>query len=189
MVTAVGFTVLVAAVAAQRLLELRLSRRNQARLEARGGREHAPRQLRWMKLVHGGWIAAMLAEVWLIGRPFYWPLAAGALLLLIAGQTLRYLAIARLGDRWTVSIVTVPGERVVTGGVFRHVRHPNYLGVVLEIAALPLVHTAWVTAIVFSVLNGLLLRARIGAEEQALAQDSDYRRAFGARLPLARIPG
>jgi methyltransferase len=189
MVTEVGFTLLVAAIAIQRLLEVGLSRRNQARLEARGGREHAAGQLRWMKLLHGGWLVAMLVEVWAFGRPLHWGLAIPALLVLGAGQTLRYLAISALGQRWTVSIVTVPGERVVTGGVFRHIRHPNYLGVALEIAALPLIHGAWVTALVFSVANGLLLSARIRAEERALAQDSDYTRAFGPGARPARTPG
>jgi methyltransferase len=189
MVTELAFTVLVAAVAVQRLYELRLSRRNQAGLEARGGREHAPRQLRWMTLVHSGWLVAMLVEVWVFGRGFTWALAGPALVLFAAGQTLRYLAISALGRRWTVSIVTVPGERVVTRGVYRYLRHPNYLGVVLEIAALPLIHGAWVTALLFSAANAGVLAMRIRAEEQALAADSDYPRAFARRGPVARSTG
>jgi methyltransferase len=78
-----------------------------------------------------------------------------------------------------VRIITLPGEGVVNTGVFSRLRHPNYLGVALEIAALPLVHGAWLTAVVASVLNALVLRARIRVEESALIKDANYREAFG----------
>lgn len=179
MVTEALFAALVIAVAAQRLLELRVSRRNEARLRACGARETAPRQLVWMKLVHGGWIAGMLLEVFALHRPFHLPLAVGALAVFALGQWLRAAARRALGERWTVRILTVPGEAVVVGGVFRRVRHPNYLGVALEIVALPLVHTAWITALVFTSLNAVVLWRRIHAEERALRRDTDYGEAFG----------
>lgn len=179
MVTWIGFAALVALVAVQRLIELRVSRRHERELRARGARETAPRQLIWMKLVHGGWIAAICIEVFALNRPFYPALAIAALAVFGLGQWLRLAAMRALGGRWTVRILTVPGESVVTGGVFRRVRHPNYLGVALEIAALPLVHTAWITALVFTALNGLVLWRRIRAEERALTRDSDYAEAFG----------
>jgi methyltransferase len=65
-------------------------------------------------------------------------------------------------------VLVLPGEALVAGGPYRFLRHPNYLAVVLEVAALPLVHTAWATAVVFSALNLVLLRVRIGVEERAL---------------------
>jgi methyltransferase len=179
MVTWVGFAGLVALVALQRLIELRVSRRHEAGLRARGARETAPRQLVWMKLVHGGWIVGMCLEVFALERPLYPALAIAALAVFALGQWLRLAAMRALGDRWTVRILTVPDEQVVTSGVFRLVRHPNYLGVALEIAALPLIHTAWITALVFTVLNALVLWRRIRAEEHALTRDSDYAEAFG----------
>jgi methyltransferase len=91
-----------------------------------------------------------------------------------------------------VRIVTVPGERVVDTGIFSYVRHPNYAGVALELAALPLVHGAWVTAVVATLLNGVFLAARIRAEEDALRTDENYAIAFGPRRtsrPSASLEG
>lgn len=168
MVTRTAFTALVAAVALQRLLELRRSARNEETIRARGGREHAPWQMPWMRGLHASWLVASLVEVWLVPRPFARPLAAAALVGLLVGQALRLSAMRTLGWRWTVRIMTVPGLRPVCRGIYRFVDHPNYLGVGLEIAALPLVHSAYVTSLAFSALNGLLLRWRIRAEEAAL---------------------
>lgn len=184
MMTRTAFAVLVALVAMQRAAELAHSERHARGLLRRGGVEHAPAQMRWMALLHGGWLVAMPLEVFVLGRPFVAPLAIAALSLFGAGQVLRYLAIRRLGPRWTARIVTVPGWPAVTEGIFRHLRHPNYLGVVLEVAALPLVHGAWFTALVATVLNALLLRRRIRAEEAALAADNDYEAAFGHRSAI-----
>lgn len=191
MVTHVFFVILVAAVAIQRLVELWVSRRNQAALASHGGTVHAPEQLKWMALLHGAWLLAMPLEVMLAPRSFAPALAIVALLLFAAAQAIRYAAIRTLGPRWTVSIVTVPGEHVVDRGIFRVLRHPNYLGVALEIAALPLVHGAWLTALCFSVLNAALLRWRIDAEEDALTRVTDYAEIFDARpglLSRRRLP-
>lgn len=181
MVTETALVGLVLVVAVQRLTELRHSRRNEARLYARGGREHAPRQMRWMKWVHVAWLASIPLEVFYLHRPFIWPLALGAMLLFLIGQGLRYAAMRGLGEHWSVRIITVPGAPVMTGGIYRWFRHPNYLGVVLEIAALPLIHGAWLSSLVFSALNGLVLVRRIEAEENALAADTEYSVAFQRR--------
>jgi methyltransferase len=179
--TRIAFTLLVLLVAAQRLLEMVISRRHERALKARGATEHAAEQMPWMVAVHTGWLVAMLCEVWLFEPRFQLGLAVPALLLFGLGQALRFSAMRALGERWTVRVLTLP-EPAVTQGVFRHVRHPNYLGVVLEIAALPLVHGAFVTAVLFSAANGMLLLARVRAEERALAQSSDYDARF-AGLP------
>lgn len=178
MVTQIAFSCLVAIIALERLVELGISRRNEAKLKARGGREYAPHQLRWMTLLHSAWLVAMPVEVWLADRPLVVALAIPALAIFAIGQALRYAAIRTLGERWCVKIITLPGAGVVTTGIFSKLRHPNYLGVVLEIAALPLVHGAWLTALIASALNALILWARIRAEESALDQDADYRQAF-----------
>lgn len=182
------FYLLVALLAGQRLLELRLSRRNQERLVQQGGREHAAAHFRVMKLLHTGWFVAMVAEVGWLRRPFRPPLAAVAALAAVLGQFLRYAAIRTLGRRWTVRIVTVPGRRPVRHGIYRYLRHPNYLGVVLEIAAVPLLHTAYLTSLIFSLGNALLLRTRIREEEEALAVDADYSRWLADRPRLVPRP-
>lgn len=172
--THLAFTLLVVVVAIQRLLELRLSRCHERMLLARGGREHAPEQMPWMRALHASWLLAMVAEVWLLERPFPPELAAAAFAIFAVGQMLRIVAMRTLGERWTVKIFTLPGAAPVSTGIFRWLRHPNYLGVVLEMVALPLVHGAFLTAGAFSALNGLLLFFRIRAEEASLANEGGY---------------
>lgn len=186
----VFYVALVALVALQRLLELAVSKRNERRLRERGaveaGRGHYP----WMVALHTAFLLSCLAEVWLLRRPFVLDLAVLALAVLVAASVLRYWTIRRLGGRWSTRVLVLPGEPPVVGGPYRFLRHPNYLAVVLEIAALPLVHTAWLTALVFSVANAILLGVRIRAEEAALSSDSGgagYARAFAGRPRL--IPG
>ncbi len=185
----IGLTLLVPAVAAQRVWELGKSARNEAQLRAAGGREHAPEQMPWMRAVHTLWLIGTIAEIWLAQREANPIVSVAAAVALVIGQTLRIVAIRTLGWRWTVKIMTLPEAPAVEGGIFRWIRHPNYLGVVLEIAALPLIGGAYVTAIAASIANALLLRARIRAEEQALRIDSDYDARLGGRprwLPRMR---
>jgi methyltransferase len=169
-VTRLLFAGFVAALGAQRLFELRLSRRNERQIRQRGGREHAPGTYRWIVALHAAWFAAMLLEVFAGRRTFRPRLAALALSLFAAGQTLRLAAIRTLGWRWSTRVMTVPGPEgaPVRYGIYRYLRHPNYLGVELEIVAAPLVHSAYLTSAVFGVANALLLRDRIRREEQAL---------------------
>ena len=158
----------VAALGAQRLFELRLSHRNERRMRRHGGREHAPETYRWIVTLHAAWFAAMLLEVFVGRRKFRPRLAVLAFGVFAAGQVLRLTAIRTLGWRWSTRVMTVPGESPVQHGIYRYIRHPNYLGVELEILAVPLVHCAYLTSAVFGVANALLLRARIRREEQAL---------------------
>jgi methyltransferase len=172
------YTILVALVAAGRLVELRIAARNRQRLFARGGVEVAPGHYRWMVLNHTAFLIACPLEVWLLGRPFIAPLAAMMVLLVILATALRYWVIRTLDGRWTTRIVVLPGTPPVVGGPYRWLHHPNYLAVCTEIAALPLVHAAWLTAILFSVLNALILRVRIRAEEGALKRLTPYDETF-----------
>jgi methyltransferase len=150
----------------------------------RGGREYSSGHFRFMKWMHASWILAMLIEVFVFDRPFILSLAIAAGLLAGVGQLLRYSAIVTLGDRWTVNVMTLPGEKPVMHGIYRYLRHPNYLGVILEIAAFPLIHTAYLTAILFSFLNALIIHQRIVVEEKALDQDCDYDVHFRAKPRL-----
>ena len=168
MVTRLLFLGFVAALGVQRLFELRLSRRNERRMRQRGGREHAPETYRGIVTLHAAWFASMLLEVFAGRRKFHPRLAALAFSLFSVGQVLRLTAIRTLGWRWSTRVMTVPGTLPVRHGIYRYIRHPNYLGVELEILAVPLLHSAYLTSAVFGIANLLLLRDRIRREEQAL---------------------
>lgn len=187
MVTQIAFFALVAFVAFLRLSEVLKSNSHERKLLQMGGREHAPRHYIVMVAMHTLWFVSMVAEVYFLDRPFYLWLFILALVFTSLGMTLRYLSMQALGVRWTVRIFTLPGTEPVTLGIYRYVRHPIYLGVILELAAIPLLHTALLTSIVFSIANGFLLRVRIREEEKALRKDNHYDTAFGDKgrmLPL-----
>ena len=172
------FLAIVGLFIIQRLLELRHSRRNEQIMRNLGGRGHTNGHSRLMTAVHTLWFISMIAEVIVFDRRlvshFDWALAGSALIVTCAGQSLRYAAIRTLGQRWSVRIFTVPNSPAVTGGIYRYIRHPNYLGVILEIAAVPLLHGAYFTAAVFTALNALVLWIRIRAEERALRDENEY---------------
>jgi methyltransferase len=166
--TRVLYTLLVGGVAAQRLVELRLARRHQRALLRRGGVEVAPRHYPAMVALHSAFLLACPLEAWGLRRPFRPALAVAMAALLAAAQGLRYWAIATLGERWTTRIVCIPGAAPVTAGPYRFLRHPNYLAVAVEMASLPLLHGAWLTAVVFSAADAAVLAVRIRHEEAAM---------------------
>jgi methyltransferase len=162
------FVWLVLAVGVERLVEVVVSERNRRWSLARGGVESGAGHYPVMVTLHTALLVGAPAEVLLLDRPFLpwlgWPMLA----LVLAAQALRWWCIATLGRQWCTRVVVVPGLPVVTAGPYRALRHPNYLAVVVEGFALPLVHGAWVTAAVFTAANAVLLRARIGTEDRAL---------------------
>ena len=164
------FTGLVALVALERLFEMWIAGRNRRRLLEAGGFEVGQTHYPWMVLLHSTFLVSALLEVWYLDRPLIPPLATSMIVLVASSMALRYWVMATLGERWTTRIVLLPGEPRITTGPFRCLRHPNYLAVVVEIAALPLVHTAWLTSLVYSLLNSALLRTRIRVEDEALDQ-------------------
>jgi methyltransferase len=167
-VSAVLYTVLVVAVGVQRLGEMAVSRRNAAWAFARGGVETGRGHFPVMVVVHTGLLLGCLAEVWLAGRPFEPALGWPMLALVLACQGVRWWCVRALGPRWNTRVIVVPGMPLVTSGPYRWLAHPNYAVVVVEGLALPLVHTAWITAAAFTVLDAGLLTVRIRTERRAL---------------------
>jgi methyltransferase len=161
------YVALILAVAAERLAELVVARRNLAWARTRGGREHGFGHYPFMVVLHVGLLAACLVEA--ARRPFIPSLGWSMLVLVVLAQALRWWCITTLGPRWNTRIIVIPGLSLVTGGPYRWLRHPNYVAVVLEGMVLPLVHTAWMTAAVFTVVNAGLLRVRISSENAAMA--------------------
>ncbi|MCK6211275.1 isoprenylcysteine carboxyl methyltransferase family protein [Georgenia sp. EYE_87] len=169
MTSEVLFTVLVLTVGLERLAELVVARHNAAWSFARGGVESGAGHYPVMVVLHTGLLVGALAEVWLLGRVFLPALGWPMLALALGSQALRWWCIRTLGPRWNTRVIVVPGLPLVGGGPYRWFRHPNYVAVVVEGLALPLVHTAWVTAAVFTVANAFLMRLRIRTENRALA--------------------
>lgn len=176
---------LLALVALERGVELVVSARNARLARARGGVETGQGHYPVMAVFHGLFLVACAVEVVLLGRPFPGALGWAALAAVLGAQALRYWAIATLGWRWNTRIVVLPGAAPVTAGPYRWVRHPNYVAVIAEMVALPLVHGAWLTALVFSLGNAWLLRVRVRAEEEALGEP--WRHAFAGRPRF--VPG
>ncbi len=176
------FTTLVCLVALERLAELVVSKRNAAWAMSRGGVEFGALHYRFMVVLHTGLLVGMVVEVW-VRRPEFvpalgWPMLALAL----ASQGLRWWCIATLGRQWNTRVIVVPDLEPVRRGPYRWLKHPNYVAVVVEGFALPLVYSAWITALVFTVLNAALLSVRIRVENTAL-ETAARPAGRGARVP------
>jgi methyltransferase len=162
----------VLATGVERLIELAISKRNAARAFAQGGVEHGQRHFPFMVALHTGLLFACVAEVVLLDRPFIGAVGWPMLVIAVLCQVGRYWVISSLGHQWNTRVIVVPGLARVRRGPYRFdwLRHPNYWIVVVEGIALPLVHSAWVTALAFTILNAVLLLAfRIPTENRALA--------------------
>lgn len=168
------YLLLFFAVGVERLVELVVAQRNLAWSRARGGVEFGAGHYPVMVVLHTGLLVGALAEVVVLHRPFLpwlgWPMVA----VVVAAQVLRWWCITTLGRQWNTRVVVIPGAARIDRGPYRFFSHPNYVAVVAEGIALPLVHTAWITAVVFTVLNAALLRVRIGCENAALATLTHY---------------
>ncbi|TDD37331.1 hypothetical protein E1286_37450 [Nonomuraea terrae] len=164
-----AYALLIGLVVLERLAELVVARRNLAWARSKGGVEYGRRHYPWIVAAHVALLAAAPAEVWLLDRPFVpvlgWPMLA----VVVLAQGLRWWCIGTLGRRWNTRVVVVPGMALVDRGPYRWLRHPNYVAVVAEGIALPLVHSAWLTALVFTVVNAVLLTIRVRVEDSALA--------------------
>jgi methyltransferase len=163
------YVLLVAAVALERVAELVVAQRNLAWSRSRGGIEFGAGHYPVMVVLHTGLLVGALVEVIGLHRPFLPALGWPMLAIVLGAQGLRWWCIVTLGRQWNTRVVVVPGAQRVVGGPYRFLSHPNYVAVIAEGIALPLVHTGWITALVFTVLNAVLLRTRIRTENAALA--------------------
>ena len=155
-------------IGAERLVELRVSRRNAKWSFANGGTEFGRGHYPVMVSMHVLLLVSCIVEVAVLHRPFLpwlgWPMLA----VVAASTVVRWWCVAVLGMHWNPRVIVVPGAALVRRGPYRWVHHPNYAAVAAEVVALPLVHSAWVTAVVFTIANALVLNVRIRVENSAL---------------------
>jgi methyltransferase len=176
-----AYLLLLALVGMERLAELWISRRNQRQLEKRGARKIPEPHFRWMVILHGGVLAAAGAEVLFLHRPLIPALAIPMAVLFVLSNILRWWVIRTLAGRWNVEVMESPRSGVVSSGPYRWVRHPNYVGVVAEVISLPMIHTAWITAIAGTLGYLEILRRRIRIEDGVLMANPAYQLAMGGK--------
>ena len=177
----IRYTLLLAVVGLGRLAELRISRRHQRQLGSRGIARLPEPSFRWMVLLHGGVLCGAALEVWLLKRRLIRALAIPMGILWLLANGLRWWVIHTMAEHWNVQVMDSVQLGVVTGGPFRWIRHPNYLAVFVELLALPLIHSAWLTALGGTLAHIQVLRQRIALEERILLADPAYRTLMEAK--------
>ncbi len=176
-----AYLALLAAVAIGRLLELQLSRRNQRNLIQQGVEKVHEPHFRWMVLLHAGILGGAALEVLLLHRPVIPLLAISMGALFTFANILRWWVIRTLAGYWNVEVMASTRVGVVTSGPYRWVRHPNYVAVVAELFALPMMHTAWITALVGTAAHLEILRRRINVEDSVLLSNPAYRASMAMK--------
>lgn len=164
------YPLLILAVALERLAELVVAKRNSSWSRERGGTEAGAAHYPVMVALHTGLLVGCLVEVGARRRPYLPALGRPMLAAVVTAQALRWWCITTLGYQWNTRVIVVPGAPRVTNGPYRYLPHPNYAAVAVEGAALPLVHTAWLTSLTFTLLNAILLRTRLRTENAALSE-------------------
>jgi methyltransferase len=167
------YFLLLMSLALLRMMELRISRRHQVRLVAENGRLLTEPVYPMMVAVHTMLFLGSVVEVWWLERAFLPPLGWTMMFLLAACIIGRIWMWRSLGEQWSTHVVAST-RPIVDAGPYHYVRHPNYTIVIVEMFAIPLIHTAYLTALTCSVLNGFVLRARIRVEEAMLFSRPDY---------------
>jgi methyltransferase len=174
----IAFLALLLAVALLRIVELRISKKHQEEMIARGAAKVAEPKFRWMVGLHAAVLVGAAVEVVVLRRPLILWLAAPMFILFLAANAVRWWVIQTLGEHWNVQVMDSTRLGVVTSGPFRYVRHPNYAAVFAEMLALPLIHTAWITAIAGTIAHMGVLAQRLSTEERVLFANPDYRAAM-----------
>jgi methyltransferase len=176
-----GYLALLVMVALLRIVELRISQRHQRQMVSHGASKVSDPRFRWMVLVHIGVLVGAAVEVVFLHRPFIPALAVICFVIFLAANAVRWWVIRTLGEHWNVQVMNSTGLGVITSGPFRYVRHPNYAAVFVEMLVLPLIHTAWITAIAGSLAHILVLSQRLATEERVLSSDAHYCAAMGGK--------
>ena len=180
-VSQIAYLGLLTVAGAGRLAEMRLSRRNQRRMIARGASQISEPHFPWMVALHAGVIIGAGVEVIVMHRPLIPALAIPMFILFMLSNALRWWVIRSLRGHWNVQVVDSARLGVVTSGPYRWIRHPNYVAVFAELISLPLIYSAWITAIAGAVCDVLILQKRLAVEDAVLLANPAYRAAMGGK--------
>ncbi len=175
----IAYICLLVLVGIERLGEVAVSRHNQSKMRAQGAQKIREPHFPWLVAFHTVVLIAAGLEVLLLNRPLIPALAIAMLALFILSNLIRYWVIYLLADLWNIQIMDSGRIGIITSGPYRWVRHPNYVGVVLEVFSLPMIHTAWITAVAGTLGYFEILRRRIKIEDQVLMANPAYREAMG----------
>jgi methyltransferase len=175
------YLLLLVIVALLRIFELRISRRHQRQMVAAGASKINEPRFFWMVSLHTAVLLGAALEVVFLHRPFIPVLAAVCFVIFLAANAVRWWVIRTMGEHWNVQVMNSTSLGVVTTGPFHYVRHPNYAAVFVEMLVLPLIHTAWITAIAGSLAHIVVLSQRLKTEEQVLFSDARYRAAMAGK--------
>lgn len=167
------FYIFIGVLIIQRILEVRLAKRNYDAAIASGAIELGKEHYKWMWTLHTLFFCSLLLEyTYTKSQISVWSLIP--FLLFVLAQVLRIWAISSLGTYWNTRILIIPNSKLEVKGPYRWIRHPNYLAVIIEIACIPLIFGLYITASIFTLLNAFILIQRIRIEEQGLAQHTTY---------------
>lgn len=171
------FWIVISIVILQRLTELVIAKNNEKRMIAQGAYEVGARHYPAIVLLHTAFFVSLLLEV-VIRKPSLSPLWGVLLTVFLLTQLLRVWCLASLGKYWNTKIIILPGADVVMKGPYKFIRHPNYVIVAIEILVLPMIFGAYITAILFTLLNAWMMSVRIPQEERALKETTNYKEKF-----------
>jgi methyltransferase len=177
----IAYLGLLTVAGAGRLAEMRLSRRNQRRMIAQGASQVSEPHFPWMVALHAGVMIGAGVEVIVLHRPLIPALAIPMAILFLLSNVLRWWVIRSLRGHWNVQVVDSARLGVVTSGPYRWIRHPNYVAVFVELLSLPLIYTAWITALAGAVCDILILQKRLAVEDAVLLANPAYRAAMGGK--------
>jgi methyltransferase len=154
----------------QRLSELFIARRNEKWLLEKGAVQYGQSHYPFIITLHTLFIASIITEYILRGgTQISWVFLA----LFLAVLSFKFWALSSLGKYWNTKIYRIPGVYPVKKGPYKFLKHPNYMEVVCEIAIIPLVFNLYYTAIIFTVLNAIMLTVRIKIENRVWADVRD----------------
>ena len=180
------FTIFIALIIIQRIAELCIAKKNERFMKSKGALEFGQSHYPFIVAVHSLFFVSYIIEVNLVGHEVssYWPILFPLFLLTQAG---RIWALKSLGPFWNTKIIVLPNAKIVRKGPYRFIKHPNYAIVSAEFLIIPLMFEAYLTTILFTILNIIILAIRIPAEEYALKKLTAYEQAFSHESSLSKI--